>query len=118
MATKESIKEHGGGRPRKPVRRESVTGVRFTKAEYFVVKQKAAMSGLGITVYIRQMALQGQVIARMNEEERQFVRQLVGMTNNMNQLTKKAHQEGLLIAMLFFENYRNQLDVLLQKLKR
>ena len=62
--------------------------------------------------------MQGQVIAKMNDEERQFVRDLVGMSNNINQLAKKAHQEGLLKALLLFESYRNQLDLLLQRMKR
>ncbi len=88
------------------------------KIEYYVVKQKASKAGLGITVYIREMALHGEVIARMSEEERQFVREIVGMSNNINQMAKKAHQEGLLKALLFFESYRTQLNELLQRVKR
>ena len=68
-----------------------------------------------MTTYIRQMAINGKITPRMNEEERQFVRQLVGMANNLNQLTKKAHQEGLLTAVLMFEKYRNLVDELLKK---
>ena len=114
----ETKKKHSGGRPKKDVKRQVVTAVRFAKTEYFVVKQKASKAGLGVTVYIRQMALQGQVIAKMNDEERQFVRDLVGMSNNINQLAKKAHQEGLLKALLLFETYRDQLDLLLQRMKK
>src|SRR5688500_11884957 len=110
MEALETVKKNRKGRPGKPVKRESVTGVRFTKAEYFIIKQKASKTGLGITVYIREMALKGQVTERMNEEERQFVRQLVGMSRNINQLAKKAHQEGLLTALVFFETHRNQFD--------
>jgi len=39
------------------------------------------------------------------------------MANNLNQLTKACHQEGLLSAMLEFERYRTGIDDLLQKLK-
>jgi hypothetical protein len=105
------------GRPRKAIKREAATGVRFTKAEYFIVKQKAGTSGLKLTEYIRKMAIEGMVTARLNEEERNFIRQLIGMANNLNQLTKKAHQEGMLIAILHFERYRNEIDQLLRKLK-
>ncbi|MGI8634409.1 MAG: plasmid mobilization protein [Segetibacter sp.] len=90
-----------GGRPKQAIKKDTVTGVRFSKLEYFVVKQKASRAGLGITVYIRQMAIHGQVVALMSEEEKHFVRELAGMSNNINQLTKKAHQEGLLKALLF-----------------
>jgi len=71
-----------------------------------------------ITVYIRKMALEGKVIARMNEEERHFYRQLSGMSDNFNQLTKKGHQEGLLTAVMLFEKYRNIIDELLEQLRR
>ena len=117
MISEERTSKHTGGRPKKSVTREIIKGVRFTKVEYFVIKQKASKAGIGITLYIRQMALQGKIISRLNEEERQFVRQLVGMANNLNQLTKKAHQEGLLTALMMFEKYRKQIDELLEKLK-
>jgi len=117
MIREETKIKHSGGRPKKLVKREIITGVRFTKAEYYVVKQKASKSGIGITLYIRQMALQGKIISRLNEEERQFVRQLIGIANNINQLTKKGHQEGFLTAVLMFEKYRKLIDELLEKLK-
>jgi hypothetical protein len=39
------------------------------------------------------------------------------MSNNLNQLTKACHQEGLLQAMVYFESYRNRVDQILEKLK-
>jgi hypothetical protein len=89
----EGEKRNSGGRPKKAVKRESATGIRFTKSEYFT-------------------------IARMDEEERHFYRQLSGMSDNLNQLTKKAHQEGILTAVLLFEKYRNTIDVIIEKLRR
>jgi hypothetical protein len=114
----ESEKRHSGGRPKKVIKRESATGVRFTKTEYFVIKQKALRAGMHLTNYIREMALNGTVIARTSEEERHFIRQLIGISNNLNQLAKKAHQEGLLTAVLHFEKYRNIIDELLEQLKQ
>jgi hypothetical protein len=109
--------KHKGGRPKKVVRREIIKGIRFTKAEYYVIKQKASKAGTKVCFYIREMALQGKIISRLNDEERLFVRQLIGMANNLNQLTKKGHQEGLLTAVLLFEKYKNIIDELLEKLK-
>jgi hypothetical protein len=82
------------------------------------VKQKAAKAGIGISLFIRQMSINGKIQPLMNEEERQFVRQLVGMANNLNQLTKKGHQEGLLTAVLMFETYKKSIYELLEKFKR
>ena len=116
ISEERQIIKHKGGRPRKPVNR-TVTSLRLTKVELYVVKSKAAKVGLPVTAYIRQMAINGKLTSRLNEEERQFVRELVGIANNLNQLTKKGHQEGLLSAVLMFEKYRNMIDDLLEKLK-
>ena len=114
----ETVKiKHRGGRPKKVVRREIIKGIRFTKAEYYVIKQKASKAGTKVCFYIREMALQGKIISRLNDEERPFVRQLIGIANNLNQLTKKGHQEGLLTAVLIFEKYKKLIDELLEKLK-
>ena len=117
MISKAAIIKHKNGRPKKMVRKEIFKNIRFSKAEYFIVKQNASKAGLKITTYIRQMALQGKIISRLSEEERQFVRQLIGMANNLNQLTKKGHQEGFLTAVLMFEKYKNSMNELLEKLK-
>lgn len=63
------------------------------------------------------MAIHGMVKPRLTEEESRFVRQLIGMSSNLNQLTKNAYQEGMLKTMIYFERYRNQIDELLQKLR-
>jgi hypothetical protein len=118
LETMESEKRHSGGRPKKVVKKESATGIRFTKAEYFVIKQKAFKAGMRVTSYIREMALNGCVTARTSEEERHFIRQLIGISNNLNQLAKKAHQEGLLMAIMHFEKYSNIIDELLEQLKQ
>lgn len=109
--------KHSGGRPKKAIKREAATGVRFTRAEYYIVKQKASKAGYRITQYIRIMALEGQVIARLNSTEKELIPQLIGMANNLNQLTKKAHKESLLKALLFFEKYRDELDRILNRLR-
>jgi hypothetical protein len=110
MVSEERQTKQKGGRPRKLVKKESATGVRFTKPEYFIVKHKAEKAGLKITAYIRQMAINGKVMQRLNEEERQFVRQLVGISNNLNQLTKKAHQAGIHFIQLNLEQYSRTED--------
>src|SRR5690349_18820307 len=112
----ESEKRYRGGRPKKDEKRESETGIRFTKREYAILKEKATKAGMTMTTYIRQMALKGEVITRTNEEERHFYRQLSGMSENLNQLTKKAHLEGIITAVFLFEKYRNVMDAILEKL--
>ncbi len=109
-------KRKKAGRPAKIIKREVRTAVRFSKTEYFIIRQKALKAGVKPSAFIRQIAIIGEITMRLNEEERQFVRQLIGMSNNLNQLTKNSYTEGMLKAMLYFEAYRNQFDLLLKKL--
>ncbi|RNI38955.1 plasmid mobilization relaxosome protein MobC [Hanamia caeni] len=97
MIIEERHVKHTGGRLRKAVRKEVVKGIRFTKAEYFIIKQKASKTGTNVCNYIRQVSIHGKIISQLSEDERNYVRQLTGMANNLNQLTKKAHQEGCLV---------------------
>jgi Bacterial mobilisation protein (MobC) len=105
-----------GGRPAKAVRREQQFSIRFTSAEYFAVREKAAIAGLSLTVFLREIALNGQIKTRLNLEEKQMIRQLIGMASNLNQLAKAAHQHGLVAALLCFEQYRMQFDDVINRL--
>lgn len=114
----ETVKEkkRKAGRPEKAIKKEVRASIRFSKVEYFVIRQKASNAGLKASAYIRQVAVNGEVLRRLNDEERQFVRQLIGMSNNLNQLTKNSYKEGMLKTMLYLETYRNEIDVLLKKI--
>lgn len=117
MERSEQRSKSKGGRPAKAVRREKQSGLRFTEAEYATVKEKAATAGLSFTVYLRKMALKGQVKARQTSEEKQAVKQLIGMASNVNQMAKMARQQGFLSAIVFFEQYRQTLDEIINRLK-
>jgi Mobilization protein NikA len=105
------------GRPVQDNKKDVRAAVRFSALEYYVVKQKAIRSGLTISSYIRQTALSGKVISRLTTEEVHFVRQLIGMSNNINQVAKTCHSQGLFEAMAYFEQYQAQLDEILLKLQ-
>lgn len=113
----EERKKKGAGRPAKNIKKEINASVRFSSSEYFIVKEKAAECRFSISNYIRQAAIHLLIKPRLTEEERLFVRQLVGMANNLNQMVKACHQEGLLQSMVFFEGYRKEVDEILKKLK-
>ncbi|MEO7120022.1 MAG: plasmid mobilization relaxosome protein MobC [Ginsengibacter sp.] len=116
MISEERSARHTGGRPKKAVRKEIIKGIRFTKAEYFIVKEKAAKTGTNVGNYIRQVVIHGKIISRLDLEERNYVRQLTGMANNLNQLTKKAHQEDLLSVVIFLDKYKNLVSDILEKM--
>src|SRR5688500_4151065 len=109
-------KKKAGRRP-KAVRKEIRAAVRFTSSEYFIIKEKAVDVEGNVSEYIRKSAIEATIKPRLSEDERQYVRQLIGMSNNLNQLVKACHREGLLQAMVYFESYRNQVDGVLKRLK-
>ena len=112
-----SMKKKKAGRPAKAIKKEVRACVRFTRPEYFIIKEKAANAGLNASAYVRQIAIYATIKNRLTDEERQFVRQLVGMANNLNQLAKKCHQEGSLRAMMYFKNLLAELDSILKKFR-
>ncbi len=65
-------KRKQAGRLAKIIKKEIGTAVRFTKIEYFLIRQKAARAGIKISAYVRQTAIHAEVITRLNEEERHF----------------------------------------------
>lgn len=105
------------GRPVKTVRKERRLAVRFSAAEYFIMQEKARQAGLKPSAYLRQAAIYAGIRSRLSPEEKEIARQLIGMANNLNQVAKVCHTEGLLPALVYFENYRNRIDELLNRLK-
>ena len=111
-------KKGKGGRPEKSVKRQKIISIRFTKTEHFIVSGKAEKARLSLSDYIRESAIHTIVKAKLNEEERHFFRQLTGISNNLNQLTKLAHQQGLFTALMHFEKELKQIDELLNSFKK
>jgi hypothetical protein len=116
MNTVRKKKQKAGRRP-KAIKKDVRAAIRFTKSEYFIVKEKAAVAGTSVSNYIRKVAINADIKNRLTEEERQFVRQLAGMSGNINQIAKCFHKEGTMSGLAFFERYRIQLDAILKKLK-
>jgi len=86
-----------GGRPRKEERekRSTTIGVRFSSFEKTLIKAKAKQSGLKDCEYIRQAAINGKVRRKPTPEEIGLFKAFIGYANNLNQLTKLTHKEGL-----------------------
>ena len=103
------------GRPSKPVKREKPMGVRLTQSERFIITQKAGRAGMTLTAYLRQMAIHGKVIDRLNEEDRDNIRQLIKMNNEIQELVVLADKEGMLKAILQFEGLRHRIDNLIDQ---
>lgn len=99
------------GRPAKGDNKLSVSiNLKLTEVDYNSIKEKSGKLGLTPTQYAREMTLKGSVKNRFSLEELDLIRKVAGMANNLNQITRKANQEG-------FENTSRVAYILILELK-
>ena len=91
----EQDKRKGGRPPTGRVRKlsKSVT-VKFSKPSYEALKLRARKANRKLAEYIRESTLNGEVVSGHNAETVAIAKNLIGMANNLNQLTKLSHQRG------------------------
>jgi hypothetical protein len=104
------------GRPAKAIKQEKFIGYFVTHAQHFIIQQKAKEARVNISDYMRQMAIFGYVRPRWSEEEREWFRKLVGMSNDLHQVVEIAQKEGVITAMLHFTAYRDLIDTAIKQL--
>ena len=111
------LKKKKGGRPTKKLKRELRVTVRFSKLEHYILQQKSGKAEINISEFLRQAAITAKVTARLTEEERHIIRQLIGMANNLNQMAKVANKEGMGSIRFLLEACLQLIHDLLNKLQ-
>ena len=111
IATRNQDKKKSKGRPtvadaRRPSK--SVT-FKFSNIDYEILRTRSRKANRRLAEYIRESALQSEVVQPRTEADMKEYRTLVGMANNLNQLAKLSHQEGIYYTSL-------QLDRLLAEI--
>ena len=91
----EQDKKKGGRPPTGRIHKlsKSVT-VKFSKPSYEALRLRARKANRKLAEYIRESALNGEVVSGHNTETIAIAKNLIGMANNLNQLTKLSHQKG------------------------
>lgn len=102
--------KHKGGRPKINVRREVHIKVRLTATEYFMIAGSAKDANMKISDWFRAAAKAARVVARLKPEDLQIMRMLTGLANNLNQLTKLAHKDGILTIAIKCGNLLIEID--------
>ncbi|QJD97701.1 plasmid mobilization relaxosome protein MobC [Mucilaginibacter robiniae] len=92
--------KHKGGRPKARIRRESHAKIRLTNTERFLFTAKAKEAGMSLSDFIRAAARSASVIARLTAEDIKIMRMITGLANNLNQLTRLAHKDGILTVVM------------------
>ncbi len=89
-------KENKCGRPKKEAEKLTKSiNLKLNESDFGMIQQKAASLGMTPTQYVRQMALNGEIKSRFTQEELGLMRNLYGMGNNLNQVTKRANSDGM-----------------------
>jgi len=84
-----------GGRPALENKKKFRINVRFDETEHKRVLQNAETAGMSKSEWVRKSAILRKIVPRFTEEQLKAFRAISGASNNLNQLTKKAHQTGL-----------------------
>lgn len=84
------------GRPKKELAEvlKYKVHARLAAPEYYRLKCLAAQSGFSQSDLMRQLINQGKVVPRFTVEQVDYIRRLIGMANNLNQLAHEAHIRG------------------------
>ena len=98
LATRNQDKKKPKGRPTiADARRLSkAVTVKFSKTDYETLRTRSRKANRRLAEYIRESALQSEVVQPRTEADLKEYRTLVGMANNLNQLTKMAHQDSII----------------------
>ena len=97
-ATRNQDKKKSKGRPTiADARRLSkAVTVKFSKIDYEILRTRSRKANRRLAEYIRESALRSEVVQPHTEADMKEYRTLVGMANNLNQLTKLAHQDSII----------------------
>ena len=109
---KNKTKSKSRGRPQVSTLKrltKSVT-VKFSKPDYEKLRHRSKNANRTLAEYIRDAAFEARIIAKHSAEDAAVIRNLTGMANNLNQLTKLSHQTG-------FYRTKNIMMEVLEKLK-
>ena len=85
-----------GGRPKKGAadKLKYRLTVKMATSDYYTLKGKARSAGISAGEFLRGCMRDGQVKERLTPEHTDYIRQLCGMANNLNQLAHKANAAG------------------------
>jgi len=97
IATRNQEKKKHGGRPTVAAskRLSKAVTVKFSKKDYEILRIRSRKANRRLAEYIREAALQSEVVQPHTETDMKEYRTLVGLANNLNQLTRLSHQEGI-----------------------
>lgn len=108
-----------GGRPTKSLaeKRKYRLSLKLNTNEYLGLKSKSKTAGKNRCDFLRELIFSSEIKQRFSTEQNEIFRQITGMANNLNQLVKLAHVQGVWYVELSAKKLMDELDELLKRIK-
>ena len=120
IATMNQDNKKRGGRPTVAdgKRLSKAVTVKFSKKDYEILRTRSRKANRRMAEYIRESALQSEVVQPRTEADIKEYRTLVGMANNLNQLTKMAHQDWIIYLYSPIDNLLGEITNMVRTYKQ
>ena len=130
IATRNQDNKKHGGRPTVAdgKRLSKAVTVKFSKKDYELLKVRSKKANKHMAEYVRESALQSEAVQPRTEADIKEYRTLVGMANrsnsvrlqgkNLNQLTKMAHQDGIIYLYSPIDNLLGEITNMVRTYKQ
>ena len=112
------IQDKPGGRPAKKRtdKQKKVVSTKLTELQYYAIRKRAGEAGLRISEYVRQAVVSAEVIPRLNRQDADAIRKLVGEANNINQLAHRANAGGFALVAVELVKLKNRIVEIINQL--
>lgn len=84
--------------------------------EYISLKSKARLAKITLSEYVRQAIEKSEVRQRLSPEHLGYIRQISGMANNINQISRRANTAGFMEVYEECKNTIVQLDNIVKQI--
>lgn len=91
--------------------------VRFSNPQFDVIDVKASRAGMSRSEFVREGALNAEVIGVLSDEEKSLLHELKKLGPNLNQIAHQANAEGYHCAADKAENLVDRIAAFVLKLK-
>lgn len=104
-----------GGRPQlEQAKSCRITGT-FTEQELGLIKTKAHALGITRSEYVSMMANKGKIVDTFSSSQKDLIRKLIGLNNNINQIAKLAHTAGINSMVLQADEVLREINTLIKQ---
>ena len=111
----ENINRNKGGRPSLDLPRIKQIKGSFTENDYGKILILANKLGLKPGEFLSRIAVTGKILDTYSPKQREAVRKLIGMSNNLNQIAKVANTAGIRLMVIQLDELIKEIGHIIEK---